>query len=338
MAVNSLDSEFSLGIQSAKDTAATAYVTALCTVSGADVTFDERTPLLEHPGGAGSIPFNIKAAVERTGYLVPVNATYLLRPRFMGKVLRSFCNVGTTNNTTHYTHLFTPATNAQLVWLTALSKFVGATNLERKITNVRLTQVGIDAQTDQIQCQIQGTGLVEGTAAGTETKTAEIATEMSPYSGSITWSIAGTSITHSIRGYNVEFTQTLEDDDKVLFSNTRADLIRKSIGATGTVRGVDIDAGTYNTYLLIKRNSAVGTEPSLTAATGPLHVSFQSLSNITGAAVPFRLTVAFAKVQYEIATPNSQNDDIVRADISWRMIADDSPPFSITLVNDQSAI
>lgn len=339
MAVQSLDSEFTIGVQSAKATAATAFITALATISGADVAFDERTPLKEHPGGSGTVPFDIKAAVERTGYKVPVNATFLLRPRFIGKVLRGFCQVSTVNNTTHYTHTFTPSTNAQLVWLTVLSKFFGtATNFERRVLDVRPTQLSIDAQTDQIQCQLQGVGLSEGNSLGSETKVAEIATEMSPYSGSIAMTIAGTNLSVVIRGAQTQFTQTLEEDDRVLFSTVRPGLNRQSIGVTGTVRGIDMDEQTYDTYKLIVRGASAGTAPSLAAPTGPLTLVFQSLSNISGAAVPFSLTMAFPKVQYGLTTPNSQDDSFVRADPTWRLVADSTPAFTITLVNDQASI
>lgn len=337
MSVNSLDGEISIGTQSAKATAATAYRTCLATVSGGDVRFDERQPLKEHPGGAGIVPFDIKSAIERTGYLTPFNATFLLRPRFIGNVFRGIFDTSAVNNTTHFTHTFLPAENASLDWLSVLVKFVGTTSFERRLLDCRVTQLGIDAQTDQIQCTLQGLGLVEGDSLGSETKVAEIATEMSPYSGSITWSIAGTSITHNIRGANVQITQTLDEDDKILFSNTRADLARKSIGVTGTIRGINMDDGTYNVYKLVKRLATGGTAPSLSAPTGPLTLTFQSLSNISGAAVPFRLTMAFAKVQYDFETPNNNADDFVRADVGFRLIADSTPAMTFTLVNDQSA-
>lgn len=338
MAVNSLDSEFSIGVQSAKASAATAYITALATTSGADVRFDQRQQLLEHPGAGSAIPWENKAVRERTGYLAPVNATFLLRPRFIGKVVRGFCGVSSVNNTTHYTHTLTPATNANLAWLTVLTKYVGATNFERKITDVRLSQLSIDAQTDQIQCQMQGMGLVEGDAAGTETKVSEVSTEMSPYSGSITWAIAGTSITSSIRGAQVQITQTLDEEDRVLFSQTRADLPRRRIAVTGTIRGVDIDAQTFGAYKLAKRGSTSGTAPTLTASTGACTIVFQSFTNISGAAVPYSLSMAFAKVQYDLETPNSNNDDIVRADITFELVADSSPALTFVLVNDQATV
>jgi len=336
MSVNSLDASISVGVQSAKGTAATAYKTALATTSGVNARFDERPTLLEHPGSGSSVPWELKAVAERTGYLVPVNATFLLRPRFIGPVLRGVMGVSSVNNTTHYTHTFTPATNANLAWLTVLHKFVGDSDFERKITDVRLTQLNIDATLEQVQCQMQGMGLTEGIAAGTETKVAEIGTEISPYSGSVTWTIAGDAPTSTIRGAQVQITQTLDENDRVLFSQTRANLPRQRIAVTGTVRGVDIDADTYEAYKLTKYGSAAGTAPTLTAPTGPLTLTFQSLSNISGAAVPFRLTMAFAKVQWDLESPNANNDDTVRADITWRLVGDSSPAMTFTVVSDQA--
>lgn len=336
MSVNSLDSSFNLGVQASKGTAATAYKTALATISGANARFDERQQLLEHPGSSSSIPWETKAVRARTGYLVPVNATFVLYPRFIGKVLHGFCGVSSVNNTTHYTHTFTPSTNANLAWLTAMHKFVGSSDLERKILDVRMTQLNIDASTEFIQCQFQGTGLSEGLAAGTETKVAEIETEISPYSGSIAWEAASLTLTSEIRGAQVQITQTFDENDRVLFSSTRTGLPRQRLNITGTVRGVDVDADTYEAYKTIKYGGTSGTAPSLTPSTGPLVLTFQSQSNISGAAVPYKLIINMPKVQWDFETPNSQNDDIVRLDATFTLVGDSSPAVTITLVNDQS--
>lgn len=337
MAVDSAVGYYSLGIQSAKETAATAYATTLATISGGGPRYDERQAIIEHPGALGSIPGDIKAAIPRTGYLVPNGATFLLRPRFIAKAFRTFCQVSTVNNTTHYTHTFVPSTNAQLVWASVLAAFVGDTTFVRRFLDGRMASLSVDAQTDQIQCALQLTNLSEGAPTGSETPVAEAADEMSPYSGSITWSVAGTSITHPITGAQTQFTQGLEEDRRVLFSTVRPSLNRRNIGANGTISGIDMDLGTYNLYKLINYGSTGATAPVNTPPTGPLTLVFQSLANITGAAVPFSLSMAFAKVQWAMETPNNQDDQFVRANPTWRLVWDTNPAFTVTVVNDQAA-
>lgn len=336
MAASSLASSFSLGVQSAKDTAATTYHTALATVSGADVLFDTQDPPLEHPAPATRSTLR-KSAPERTGYLAPVNATFLLHPRFVGRALRAMgFACATTNNTTHYTHVFTIAADASVAWLTAIHKWSGTTDLERKITNLRGESLAINADLNQIQCVFGGVGLVEGNATGSETKVAEVNTLLKPNTGSITFEVGGSGITTTYRGNQMTIAQQLDRDERVLHSSGRAGLSRLSIDATGTLQGIDIDLGTYAHWKALKRGGA-GTSPSLSSVTGLLTWQFTSADNISGAAVPYSLTTSIAAAAYDMVSPNANGQDLIRGDITWQMIDSSTPPITITLVNDQAS-
>lgn len=336
MAANSLASSFSLGVQSAKDTAATTYHTALATVSGADPLFDVQEPPAEHPAPSSRSTLR-KSAPERVGYLAPVNATFLLHPRFIGRVLRAMgFGVSTVNNTTHYTHTFTIAADASVAWLTALHKWSGATDLERKVTNLRGESLAFNADLNQIQCVFGGVGLVEGNATGSETKVSEATTLLKPNTGSVTFEVGGSGISTTYRGNQMTIAQQLDRDERVLHSSGRAGLSRLSIDVTGTLQGIDIDLGTYAHWKALKRGGA-GTAPSLTAVTGLLSWQFTSAANITGAAVPYSLTTTLAEAAYDMVSPNANGQDLIRGDITYQMIDSSSSPLSIVLVNDQAS-
>lgn len=337
MSANSLLSAFSLGVQSNKTTAATTHHTALATVSGMDPEFDVREPPAEHPGPGARTTLR-RSPSERTGYIVPVNATFFLRPRFIGRVLRAMgFGVSSVNNTTHFTHTFTLANRTAVAWLTAIHKWSGDTDLERKVIGVRGTQLQMNAGPDELQCTFEGLGLTEGNATGSETKVAEIDTLISTKTGSLSFAIAGNTVTSPIRGNQLTIAQELDREDKVLHQSGRADLPQQSIDLSGTLQGIDIDHNDYEIYRRIKRGGMAATAPTLTAVTGALSFTYESAGNISGAAVPYRLTVAFPTVEYNIVSPNANGRDLIRADVSYAMIDDSATPVTITLVNDQAS-
>lgn len=335
MSASSLASAFSLAVQSGKGTAATTgFHTALATVSGLDPEFDKIEPIAEHPSSA-SRSTHRKSSTQRSGYLVPVNASFLLHPRFIGKVLRAMgCGVTTVNNTTHYTHTFKLAADASIAWMSAIHLWSGATNKERKAVDVRGEQLQINVDTANIQCQFQGVGLTEGNSTGSETKTAEDTTLLSPYTGSTTFKIGATTVATTLRGNQFQMQQTLDRDSRILHQAARADMPRTDYDITGTLQGIDIDQGTYEHYMRIKRGGTGGTAPSLTPATGELTWTFASLANITGAAVPYSLTVDLVEAEYDMVSPNANGRDIIRADITYSMLDTSTDPLVITLVND----
>jgi hypothetical protein len=336
MSVSSLTGSFSMGMQSAKGTAATAFKTALSTMSKANVKFDEREPPLEHPSIAARAT-NRKTNILRTGYMVAVGNEFQLHPRFFGTALRAAgFGVVSVNNTTFYTHTFTIADRSQFGWATVLDKMVGTTTLERKIVDVRLDTVSITADTKEIKGATSGIGLSEGNASGSETKVAEVADELNPASGSATIVIAGTTITSPLRGLSMEIKNEFDQEDKQLFSALRADLPQLGMDITGTLSGIDVDFATYEVYRLITRNTLVATAPSLIQASGALSYIYQSSANIPTAAVPYSLSVAFGEVDYTLQDFQKSGKDLVRADVNFAMVDKVTTPLTIILVNDQA--
>jgi hypothetical protein len=87
----------------------------------------------------------------------------------------------------------------------------------------------------------------------------------------------------------------------------------------------------------LKRGGTAGTAPSLTAVTGQLTSTFTSLANITGAAVPYSLSIDIAEVAWNMVAPNANGRDLVRSDITFQMLDTVATPVTITLVNDQAS-
>lgn len=339
MSDNSLTSAINLGVQSAKGSAATAYKTSLALSSGANPDFDTREPKLEHPAPSARAT-KVKIPQQRVGYLEKIEAGFLLRPRFIGTVLRGAgFGVASVNNTTYYTHTFTLANRSAAAWLTALildTDDAGNT-FERKITDVRIDKLSVKGGVDEIMCDLTGVGLVEGDASGSETKVAEVPVEISPASGSATITIAGNTVASPIRGSELEIASDVDDTDRVLFSAARNSLPQKSIGITGTLKDIDFDYNTYEYYRRIVRGSLVATAPTLTAALGTLTYTFNSLSNISGAAVPYSLQVTVPSLYWELTEAKKAQDNLVRVDAKWTMVDDSATPITIVLKNDQTA-
>lgn len=338
MSDNSLTAAISLGVQSGKGSAATAYKTALATDSSGNVKFDTREPKLEHPS-AVSRSTKVKIAQQRVGYTTPFDAKFLLRPNFIGTVLRGLgFGVATTGSAPAYTHTFTIAARSAGAWLSAiiLDTDDGGGSFERKFIDCKATKLTVDAGVDEITCDMAGTGLVEGDSTGSETKVAETTVEISPTSGSATLTVAGNTVASPIRGSQLDIEQTLDETDRVLFSSVRNSLPQQEIGVSGTVKGIDFDYNTYEWYRRIVRGGTSATAPTLTPASGTLTYNYTSTSNIPTGVVPYKFQITVPSIYWEFQDVKRSGNNLVRADLKWTMIDDSSTPVSIVIVNGQS--
>lgn len=339
MSDNSLTSAFSLGVQSAKGTAATAYKTALAEDSGASVKFDVRAPKFEHPSPVTRAT-KVKIAEQRVGYMGNFDVKFLMRPRFIGTVLRGLgFAVATTGSSPAYTHTFTITTPALGAYLTAivLDTDDAGGSFERKLIDSKINKLTVDASVDEIGCTASGMSLQEGDSLGSETKVAETPVEISPTSGAATITIGGATVASPLRGSSLEIDNTMDDKDRVLFSPLRNSLFQSDIGIMGTLKQIDFDYNSYEVWRRIVRGSAVATAPSITPASGTLTYNYVSLSNIPTGVVPYKFQITLPSVYWEISgEPKSSGNNKVRIDAKWTMIDDSSIPVTIVIVNDQS--
>ena len=337
MGANSLTSAFSLGRQSAIDVSASTYATALATVSGLQPRFDITESRREHPGGIGTRATSKRSASTRTGYLVDAVSTFVLRPRFIGyALLGAGFTVTTVNNSTHYTHTFKLATRATYPWLSALWLVDDATvaPFTVKSTNVRCTQLNINASPEEAVCDLTAVGMTEGDGTGSETKTSEVGFEILPTKGSATFNFGvATPFITSIRSINLAINNTLKEDDRFLLQAARTDLPQEEVTVEAVLGGIPIDR---NLYRRIVRGNTTNTAPTLSAPTGNLVYKFESAANIVGAAVPYSWEVDMNSVEYTFPDNQLQANeaDEIELELTASMIDNVTDPIVIVLVND----
>lgn len=337
MAPNSLNSAFSLGVQSAYDTPATAFKTFLSDDSGSDTAFDVKEPRLEHPAAAARSTRQ-KVSPTRTGYKVPFSVKSLMYPNAIGTVLRGLgFGVSSVDGTGFYTHTFTLVPDASMAWLTAIDKIVGATTLEQLITNCRMNKLTLNTSVDAVEYEASGVGLVAGDAAGTETKVAETKIEMSPTTGSATIVINAETIVTTVRSEMLDIDNALKEDERGLHTALRTSLDRDSIGISGEFGGLDLDYDTFVIWRAIKRKTDAATAPSLEAAVGNIAFSYESLTNIGVTSEPYSLTVTVPSVSFDMDPVRSVGSDLIRCNVKWTMNDDTSTPITIVLVNNQAS-
>lgn len=337
MSAGSLSSYFGLGPQSAQGTASTKVFKTLATVSGMQPQFDVSDSRLEHPGGTGSRNTSKKSVSARTGYLVPFKSTFIARGNFLPIALRAAgFSIATTNNSGYYTHVCTWAASNAVPWVSAFWYVAASDNpFTVRSVDARVTKLSLNATPTEIQCDLEGKGMSEGDATGSETATSEVTYEILPTIGSVTVQSGGADIATTFRSANTEITQELIEDDRTLFQATRADLPQKSIGATITLGGIDI---TRDFYRKLFRGSTSGTAASLTPLTGNVTMNFQSSAFITGS-TPWSITIAAPSVEFAATDNNfqAQNDEQIRCELVASIIDDVTTPLTITVVNNVSS-
>jgi len=336
MSSNSLTSSFNLGVQTAHAAEAATYNTALATVSALNVEFDEQEPRLEHPSTVARSTA-VKTAPLRKSAGTMLEATFALYPNFLGTVLRGLgMGVSSVDGTGFYTHTFTIALDAACPYLSAMHKMVGTSaSLERKALNVQLSQLSIEAGLDEIMCSITGEGDAEANSAGTETKAAETAIELSTLTGTYTPIIGADTSTAYVHGsHTFTIDNALKSKQRRLWSAAYSPIVRESIGASGTLSGIDIDADTYEYYQNIQRGGSGGTAVSLTPATGSMAFNYKSAGVIGVTAAYYSLTVTLPSVYWTLANFQSSGNELIRCDATYTMVDNVATPLTIVLVNN----
>lgn len=335
---SSLIASYSLGIQADKDTAATAFITGLKTQSNVPgPRWDTYDPGPEHPGPTTRNSAK-RSYDERTGYVAPFGSTGLLYPRLVGTQLVGIgMEAATTDNTTHYSHAFTMALADAVGYLSAIYQATD-TAWQRMITGGRLSSLQFTADPqNEIQVVDQGLGLVVGAPAGGETFTDEEAQRIKATKGTATINVNSVAFTRAIRGFQVTFTQSLDEQDFQLLQAGRADLPQNSLGIEGEIQQIDLYEDDYQ----LIQNGAIGaTDPDVTVAKGDIAIKFESAANISGAAVPYSLEFVFPAVQFVMGEFPASGEDPMRYALQFAMV--DAPggpaePVTVNLVNDVAA-
>lgn len=335
---NSLLARYSLGVQSAKGTQATAFITGLKTQSSMPPpTFDEAgANRSEHPGTV-SRNTGRRSYKDLTGYIASFSSQGILYPRlFPVQLIGAGFTCTTSDETTHYEHTFHLSLADALEWISVIHQATDQ-NWQRVIRDARITQLQVQASTDELTVSDQGQGLHMGAPAGGPTFQSEEPTAILPSVGSMTITVNSGSITGTVRGYNFQVQQGLDTNDKALFTQQRADLPQQSIAVSGEAQDLDI---TRSDYQLVVNAGVNNTDPSLVTARGSISTKFQSAGNISGAAAPYSVEFKILAAEFSMGEFQASGSDPMRYALAYEMV--DAPggpaqPVEVIVVNDVAA-
>lgn len=333
----SINSRFAIAAQSAKGTpATTGFVVGRMRESWLQPVYNLLEPGPEHTGEAHTRTTRRRTAARRDDYLMEFGGRMHLYPNMIGVLLRGIgFGVNTTNNTTYYSHAFTLANRTSYAWMSVLHRNAdGADQFERKAADARLSNLTVEAGREGINCTFDGLALSEAQAAGTETTADEDDTRLAATVGSFTATIGGVAIASKIRAATVAIDNPLSRDERALFQFDHDDLPPEGVDITGTLGGIDV---TYDLYKKLHWGGTAGTAPVEAVPEGIVSVTLNSPDNISGAAVPYGITFSLAKVELMLGNWRPTDANLLRADVTWRMIDTGSTPITVTLVNNKSS-
>ena len=330
----SVTSSFSLYKQTAKGTAGgTDGVCGRFQQSNLQAVYEYIEADAEHFCGLNLRPTVRKTTSYKSGYSVQFGAMGLLYSNFLGMVLLGLGFKVSSAGTTEFTHTFTVGDRADHGWLTALQSLGdGSDKYSRLGVDGRIEQIRIDVGPQGMTGAFTGVAIEETEAAGTETPDLETDLMLLPSKGAATITLGGGAFDVTVRGLRLMVSNPLDKKEQALFSLKRGDLAATGMEIGGVLQGIDM---TYDTYKKLMWGGTAGTGPVQGAVSGAVDFKFESAGTITGSALPASLQAIFPKVEYRLGQFQARGRDLVRADIAFLMIDDNSTPATLKLVNDR---
>jgi hypothetical protein len=200
----------------------------------------------------------------------------------------------------YYVHTFTLAAADSESWLSAYDYLGETSGFDRVVSDIRLSQLQLSADSSGIVVSGSGLGILMADAAATETFTAEADNVLSQANGAFT--LTASDITAATlgtpRAHTITIDNPLDEGEQELHTMNRATFSPTGKTVTGSLSGLVFSE---NIFSELYRGSASGT-----AAVIPIPVStdltwnWQSAGNISSAAaVPYKLTMDMPIVQFE---------------------------------------
>lgn len=333
---NSLGSFFAVGVQGAKETAATTLYKLIATDSSLAPEFEYRDTRLEHPSTGGTTSWAMANTDQITGYIGRASVTFPMRPKGIVPVLQSTgFAVATVNNTGYYTHTLTQGTDTAHKWITAMWK-VDDSDGAYYVRGVdgRCTSLTITVNTDEIMCTAEfGFLTVAAFSASQPTYVTEQSDEIVPWVGARTGIvIGGYTVVEVMRAAEFTFTNTLREDDKALWSQSRVNMQRQSIGIQSSFTEINMSDSAYEAIFF---GADAGTTPAVAPVTGTVDVEWRSAANISGASTPFKFQFASASTQWKPnGTPAASGDNLITIGVDGMVVGNVATPCTITVVNN----
>lgn len=327
---SSLEASISYGIQADKTTQATVFRTGLKTTSSMPPPAkDVYDPGPEHPGPASRNTLR-RSAAKVTGYLANFSSEGVFYPNLIGDQLvgAGFLPVSV-NNTDHYVHTFKIGAASALKYISVLWTLDTWT---RAITGARLTSLGVNITPEEATVSDEGRGLVMVAPVGGETLVPEDDFFFEPTIGTGTFEIAAAAFTtEAIRGLTFDVTQTLDEEDRALFVPGRANLPQRSIDVALGLQDINISQADYQ---LLVNNGAANTDPYLGMPIMDVDVTFQSASNIAGAAVPYSFQIQIPELEVTMSDFQATGNEVVRYSLEGVMLDRVTDPVVVILTNN----
>ena len=336
---NSLGSFFAVGVQGSKGTAATTLYKLIATESGLAPEFEYRDTRLEHPSTGGTVSWARANVNQITGYIGRATVTFAMRPKGIVPVLQAAgFQVTSVNNTGYYTHTLVQGSDTAHKWITAMWK-VDDSDGAYYVRGVdgRCTSCTITVSTEEIMCTAEfGFLTVAAFSASQPTYVTEQADEIVPWVGARTGIvIGGYTAPEVMRGAEIGFTNTLREQDKALWTQTRVNMQRQSIDVTCNFTEVNVSDSVYEAlYYGADAGTTVATAP----VTGSVDVEWRSAANISGQAVPYKFQFAAPSVQWEAGDmPTASDDNLITIAANGTVVGNVGTPVTITVVNNVSS-
>jgi hypothetical protein len=343
IAPSSLTAGFRLAKQSAKGTVATTnYLIGRLVESSVGSNFDYTNQADEHfYATTNPRATSRKSKARRTSYVAGVGFRGYLHSQFIGMALLGLgykCTTTGPTDTTAYTHEFVLADRDDVHWMSAISRVgEGAGVFERRITDMRLDNMTIEANSVGIVMQGSGYGITEGNAVGTETGTTEPDALILPTAGAlVSLTINGEDLLSPIRSLRLQMRNALDTTEIRLWNPGRADLAQIGTDFSGVMRGIDL---TTDAYKLLQYGALAGTGSSLVCPEGEISFTFESTVDITGSATtPNSITFTVPTCEWRMSPIAARGSSLIRYDLAFSAIDTGSAdPVEITLVNGKSA-
>lgn len=336
---NSLGSFFAVGVQGAKGTAATTLYKLIATDSSLAPEFEYRDTRLEHPSTGGTTSWAMANTDQITGYIGRASVTFPLRPKGIVPVLQATgFGVSTAGSgTLGYTHTLTQGTDAAHKWVTCMWK-VDDSDAAYYVRGVdgRCTSLTISVSTEEIMCTAEfGFLTVAAYSTSQPTYVAEQSDEIVPWVGARTdIDIGGYTVVEVIRAAEITFTNTLREDDKALWSQSRVNMQRQSIGIQASFNEINVSDSVYEAIYF---GADAGTTPATAPVTGNIDVEWRSAANISGTspAIPFELQFVAPSVQWKAnGAPTASGDELITIGADGMVVGNVATPCTVTVINN----
>ena len=327
--------------QSAKGTpATTGFVTALATRSSLNAAFDNPQRTTEHGAGAADRATAHKSATRRGSYLARAQYGGYLYPNLFGiMLLGAGFKVTTTGAGADKTHVFKLGLRSEQLYLTMLETIGSKT---RRGSDMRVSALNLIGTQENVTFDATLAGLAMADAAGSETTTAEDTNQLLGSEGTLSLHYdpagANTEIlnttTDTVQEVRLAISNPADEADRSIHTFGRADLPQTGVDITTNINGIEID---YSIYEDIIEGGASGNAPSPNTAICSLSYSFATAIDIATASVPYSCTILIPHLEVNLDDFTAEGDNLIRWNLTGRMIDDVTDPITITLVNAKTS-